>query len=113
MDTGTRRFILRLAVGLLTFLIGVAAAWALGAFNPFQNSYSGTRYYHHRHYRDWNSPPSFERFEAETESGAIYLLKGRNGIRIEREFRKSGRDFSEFPPPPPAPPSAPAPPMAR
>jgi hypothetical protein len=47
MNTGTRRFILRLAVGLLAFLIGVSAAWALGGFNPFQ-SFSGTRHYRHK-----------------------------------------------------------------
>ena len=38
MNTGLRRFILRLAIGLLTFLIGISAAWALGGFNPFQSS---------------------------------------------------------------------------
>jgi hypothetical protein len=47
MQTATRRFILRLAIGLLTFLIGVAAVWALGGLNPFQNS-SGTRYYRYQ-----------------------------------------------------------------
>lgn len=47
MNTGTRRFILRLAVGLLAFLIGISAAWALGGFNPFQSS-SGERYYRYQ-----------------------------------------------------------------
>lgn len=32
----TRRFILHLIVGLLTFLIGVTAAIALGSFNPLE-----------------------------------------------------------------------------
>jgi hypothetical protein len=49
MNTGTRRFILRLAVGLLAFLIGISAAWALGGFNPFQSS-SGKRDYRYQRY---------------------------------------------------------------
>lgn len=36
MNTRTRRFVLRLIVGLLTFLIGVIAAMVLGNFNPFE-----------------------------------------------------------------------------
>ena len=43
MNTGLRRFLLRLAVGLLAFMLGITAAWALGSFNPFRNS-SGMRY---------------------------------------------------------------------
>ena len=54
MNTGTRRFILRLAVGLLMFLIGVGAAWAFGSFNPFQSS-SGEGYYKYRHYRNYRN----------------------------------------------------------
>lgn len=49
MNTGIRRFILRLAVGLFAFLLGISAAWALGGFNPFQSS-SSERYYKHRRY---------------------------------------------------------------
>ena len=57
MNTGIRRFILRLAVGLLAFLLGITAAWALGGFNPFQSS-SGERYYrHHRSYRGLDVQP--------------------------------------------------------
>lgn len=57
MCTVSRRFILRLAVGLLTFLIGIGAAWALGGFNPFQ-SYSGGRYYRYqRERRDFYMRP--------------------------------------------------------
>ena len=44
MNTGLRRFILRLAVGLLAFLLGIAAAWAISGLNPFQSS-SGARSY--------------------------------------------------------------------
>ena len=60
MNTGIRRFILRLAVGLLAFLIGVSAAWAFGGFNPFQR-FSGERNYRHKRcgssYRSWNVQP--------------------------------------------------------
>jgi hypothetical protein len=57
MDTGIRRFILRLIIGLLAFLIGVGAVWAFGGFNPFQSS-SGERYYrYHRSYRSLDVQP--------------------------------------------------------
>jgi hypothetical protein len=49
MDTGTRHFILRLIVGLLTFIMGVGAAMLLGGFNPFRN-FSGSGYYRHHEY---------------------------------------------------------------
>jgi hypothetical protein len=67
MNTGIRRFILRLAVGLLAFLIGVATVWALGGFNPFQ-SFSGTRQYKHKRcgsHRSWKATP---------ETAVIYPL---------------------------------------
>jgi hypothetical protein len=103
MNTGTRRFILRLAVGLLAFLLGVTAAWALGGFNPFQSS-TGTRYYRYQRtysYRNWDAPRSLERFEAETD-GAIHMEHG-HGCRMRRDFGEL------IPPPPPAPPpSAPS-----
>jgi hypothetical protein len=104
MNTGIRRFILRLAVGLLTFLIGVSAVWALGGFNPFQSS-SGTRYYRQSkrcgHYRSWANPQpdSFEKSEIEAAQAEIILLKGPRGLKVKRAL-------SELPPPPP-PPSAP------
>jgi hypothetical protein len=59
MNTGIRRFILRLSVGLLAFLIGVTAVWALGGFNPFHSS-SGTKYYRHKRcgsYRSGTTTP--------------------------------------------------------
>jgi hypothetical protein len=43
----TRRFVLHLIVGLLTFLIGVVAAVALGGFNPLE-SFNGS--YHRSSY---------------------------------------------------------------
>lgn len=36
MNTRTRRLVLRLIVGLLTFLIGVTAAVVLGGFHPLE-----------------------------------------------------------------------------
>jgi hypothetical protein len=101
MNTGTRHFILRVAVGLLAFLLGVTAAWALGGFNPFQSS-TGVRYYRYQRtysYRNWDAPRSLERFDAEN-SDTIYLEHGHSCRRK--------RDSVELPPPPPPPPSAPS-----
>ena len=86
MCTGSRRFLLRLAVGLLAFLIGVTAAWALGGINPFQ-SFSGTRYY-----RQYNRYGYYPRAE-----GGTILLKEEHGCKMKRRI-------SELPPPPPPPP---------
>jgi hypothetical protein len=47
MNTVTRRFILRLIIGLLTFAIGVGAAMLLGGFRPFDR-FSGSTYYNFR-----------------------------------------------------------------
>jgi hypothetical protein len=94
-NMNTRRFILRLAIGLLTFLIGVGAAWALGHFNPFQCSPS-ERYYKYRHHR------SFRDGDATPQPAFIYP-----------NYRKQGCDASKALgklPPPPA--DAPAPPPA-
>ena len=102
MNTGTRRFILRVAVGLLTFLLGVAAVWALSGLNPFQSS--GTRYYRHKRcgqYRSWSAPPSFGKLEAASIDEPIFL-KGPHGCRMKRGFGEL-----------PSPPEAPAPPIAR
>ncbi|HUQ32062.1 MAG TPA: hypothetical protein VM095_08075 [Pyrinomonadaceae bacterium] len=103
MNTGTRRFILRLAVGLLAFLLGVTAAWALGGFNPFQSS-PGTRYYRYKRvysYRNLDAPRSMERFDGESFDGGIYMEHG-HGCRARRNFGEL------TPPPPPPPPSAPS-----
>ena len=101
MNTGIRRFILRVAVGLLAFLLGVAVAWALGGLNPFQ-SYSGAGSYRkpcpHKH-RSW-SATSMENSEYGTTSETIIIHEGLPGPKK--------RMMGEMPPPPP--PVAPAPP---
>ena len=43
MNTRTRRLVLRLIVGLLTFLIGVTAAVVLGGFNPLERRHERQR----------------------------------------------------------------------
>src|SRR5687768_16682906 len=96
MNTGTRRFILRLAVGLLAFLLGVAAAWALGGFTPFQST-SRTRHYKHRNCgRSSITPPSYRRLESGSVDDPIFL-KGPHGLRLNRILRED-----QQPPPPPA-----------
>ena len=62
MKTCTRRFILRLIVGLLTFLIGVAAAMLLGGFRPFQSFASSPNYIYRRgvYYNSLRAEPAFE-----------------------------------------------------
>lgn len=99
MNTGIRRFILRLAVGLLAFLLGVAAAWAITGLNPFQGS-SGTRSYKKRcgSHRSWSS--TFTESSPGTET---YV----RDLRYEGRSCKTKRMFGEVPPPPP-PPAAPA-----
>jgi hypothetical protein len=103
MNTGTRRFILRLAVGLLAFLIGVSAAWALGGFNPFQSS-SGERYYKHKSYRYYRNG------ELTPEPAFIYPLYHKGECDGRRALGK-------LPPAPPAPhadtPVPPSPPSLR
>jgi hypothetical protein len=98
MNTGIRRFILRLAVGLLAFLIGVATVWALGGFNPFQ-SFSGTRQYKHKRcgsHRSW---------EATTEPSVVYpVYRKEEKIRLEleqlRESLKTAESHADAPMPP-------------
>ncbi|HEX8845606.1 MAG TPA: hypothetical protein VF791_13220 [Pyrinomonadaceae bacterium] len=67
MNTRTRRFILRLLVGLLTFAIGVAAAMVLGGFRPLQSFERAPckRGYYQR-YRSFSPPPA-SRFDLEFE----------------------------------------------
>lgn len=93
MNTGIRRFILRLAVGLLAFLIGVTAAWALGGFNPFQSS-SGERYYRHQHYG------SDRHWDGMSDADVVYPVYREHGCRGR------GRVFGKLPPPPPPAPRA-------
>ena len=64
METGIRRFILRLVVGVLAFVIGVGAAMLFTGFRPFER-FSNSPSYRHGHcgayYRSWSPPPpSFE-----------------------------------------------------
>jgi hypothetical protein len=98
MNTGTRRFILRLIVGLLTFMIGVGAAMLLGGFTPFQ-SFSGSRYYRHSGQDYYRSGTT-----ATTEPAFIYPIyrKRADGCRMRGELGK-------LPPPPPPAPHADAP----
>jgi hypothetical protein len=99
MNTGIRRFILRLAVGLLAFLIGIGVAWAIGGLNPFQ-SYSGADSYRRPcpHSHRWTSM-SVEQSDFGTtfEESTVY----------EGGSCPKKRMMSNIPPPPP-PPAAPA-----
>lgn len=97
MKTGTRRFILRLIVGLLTFLIGVAAAMLLGGFRPFESFASSPNYRYERHYHHWNPEPTIIYPIYEDHAGSC---------------RMRGRLGELAPPPPPEPlADAPMPPM--
>lgn len=93
MTIATRRFILRVVVGLVTFLIGVAAAMALAGFRPFESNQSEQRNYRHYRYkkscnfqfRSWNAPPP----APPVPSGGLNMntvrLKGPNGITVTVE----------------------------
>ena len=102
MTTGLRRFILRLAVGLLAFLLGITAAWALGGFNPFRNS-SGLRY----QYR-------LQRFDSSGEATTMpafdhprYRKRDRCRMRGELGELPPLAPHADAPmPPPPPPPSS-------
>jgi hypothetical protein len=105
MNTGTRRFIIRLIVGLLTFMLGVGAAMLLGGFTPFR-SFSGSTYYRHGGYYYYRSgtatlEPAYEY--------PVYHKRG-DGCRMRVELGK-------LPPPPPPPPAmhadAPMPPDSQ
>ena len=89
MNTGIRRFILRLAVGLLAFLLGVTAAWAFGAFNPFQNS-SGTRYYRHKRHGYYGA----------SDRGVIYPIYREQGCRTKRPAPPADAPMPPSPPQP-------------
>ena len=94
MNTGTRRLILHIVVGLLAFLIGVATTWAWGAFDPFRSS-SGTRYYKYKRCRSYARPQSYGNLEPGLAAEPIFLV-GPNGARLKGDLRE---------PPPPLPPS--------
>jgi hypothetical protein len=88
MCTRFRRLVLRLGIGLLAFLLGVTAAWALGGFNPFQSSSSERYYRHHRSYRGSDVQP-------ENADMPTFYRK--------RESCKARGALGEIPTPPPAP----------
>lgn len=101
MNTGIRRFILRLAVGLLAFFIGIGVSWAIGGLNPFQSS-SGTPSYKKRcgsHRGSWSASPS----------GGYYVVIPETTHVNEEHSHKTKRMMVDIPPPPPPPaPVAPA-----
>jgi hypothetical protein len=103
MNTATRRLTLRVAVGLLAFLIGVSAAWAFGGFNPFHSS-SETGY--SRHYGHYEYYRSGELMPVPAYSYPVYRKHG-GGCRAHGELGK----LPSLPPVPdadaPMPPSAP------
>ncbi len=94
-----RRFILRVVVGLLAFLLGVAVSWAIGGLNPFQSS-SGSYRKHCGHSRSWSS--TSESSDHSMTDGMSFSYEGRSC--------KKKRMFVAIPPPPPPPPVAPDPP---
>lgn len=98
MNTGIRRFILRLVVGLLTFIIGVAVAMALGGFRPFQGFTSSPN----------NIYRSGHCSRTSSESSDFYYEYGEHGCK-----RRARYQTTELPPPPPppAPPMTDAPPL--
>jgi hypothetical protein len=97
MKTCTRRFILRLIIGLLTFAIGVGAAMLLGGFRPF-DSFSSPTYYRHRGYYYYRSEATT------TDPAFVYPV-----YRKHRDCRLQ-LQFDELPPPPAVHMDAPMPP---
>ena len=92
MTTGIRRFILRFIVGLVTFLIGVAAAMAIAGFNPFESNHTEQRNYRQYRYkkscnfsyRSWNTPhltPPPQPVPAVSNLETVHL-KGPDGITV-------------------------------
>jgi hypothetical protein len=89
MNTGIRRFLLRLIVGLLAFVAGVSAATLLGGFRPFQ-SFESSPSYRHRNYEYYRSRT------ATLEPAFEYHEYHEHGCRMRSRL-------SEPPPPPPVP----------
>jgi len=98
MNTSTRRFLLRLVVGLLTFMIGVAAAMLLGGFRPFQG-FAGSPYYRtNRGYlRSMSPEPAY--------SYPVYRENG-HGCKMHERFEQMTPVPKMDSPLPPAPPRA-------
>ncbi|PYS49464.1 MAG: hypothetical protein DMF68_09860 [Acidobacteria bacterium] len=78
MNTPTRRFLLRLIIGLLTFMLGVAAAMLLGGFRPFQ-AFAGSPYYrtNRSYYHSMSPEPAY--------SYPVYREYG-HGCRMHERF---------------------------
>ena len=62
MTTGIRRFILRFIVGLLAFLLGVAAAMAFAGFRPFDTNQNGQQNYRQYRYKKKSCNYQFRSF---------------------------------------------------
>ncbi|HEY0385039.1 MAG TPA: hypothetical protein VGC64_03475 [Pyrinomonadaceae bacterium] len=121
----TRRFVLHLIVGLLTFLIGVVAAIALGSFNPLQ-SLSGS--YHSSSYAAPAQSLSDDQSMSEHDHCRMHFRARTAELRyrLDSSDRQTAPDEQQqqlapveplvplsegdaTPPPPPAPPRAPRP----
>ena len=92
-----RRLILHLIIGLLTFLIGVTAAIALGGFDPLE------RFSRHESRRHLTIPPQPLLYVDEMPERNHSC----NGLRRTADLRYRNRSLT-----PPPPPVAPAPPAA-
>jgi hypothetical protein len=99
MNTGIRRFILRVAVGLLAFLLGVAVVWALGGINPFQGSSGSYR-------KNCVNASRFSRTITSTSSDSNAVTYETYTHHESGRSCKTKRMFRAMPPPPP-PPAAP------
>jgi hypothetical protein len=98
MNTLTRRFILRLIIGLLTFAIGVGAAMLLGGFRPFDR-FSGLTHFSHRDYY-------YQSREAVLEPAFEYHEYHERGCRMRsriNELPSAPNVDAPMPPPPPRP----------
>jgi hypothetical protein len=90
----TRRFILHLIIGLLTFLIGVTAAIAIGGFNPLE------RFSRHHSRRQLTIPPQQLSGTGETFE---YHDGYYHGKACTAELRYRHKSLTPPPPPPPLP----------
>lgn len=86
----TRRFVLHLIIGLLTFLIGVTAAIAVGGFNPLERSSR------HHSRRQLMIPP--QQLSGTDETFERHSSGCRFGRRRTAELRYHEKSF--VPPPP-------------
>ncbi len=92
----TRRFVLYLIIGLLTFLIGVTAAVALGGFNPLE------RLSRNHSRRQLTIPP--QPLSPTNETSETYSGCRQNRLRVV-ELHHYNKSL--VPPPPPVMPVAP------